>query len=86
VTQPLFEAIEFIGLECQGYMLTGAYGVALESEPRNPLAQWPEPLTEAETSVPWVSLRLKRDQSLAPWRWPKSWSLDFSTFTPEKFR
>jgi hypothetical protein len=86
VTRPLFEVMAAIGLEAQGYLLSSAQADELEVEQREPLTTWPEPLSNDEMQVPWVMLRAKRNQNDPPWRWPQSWSLDFSKFTPEKIR
>ena len=86
VTRPLFEQISSIGLVANGYILTGGNAEDLEFEERNPLSAWLEPLTEKEASVPWVMLRAKREPGSHPMTWPQSWSLDFSRFTPEKYR
>jgi hypothetical protein len=84
VTLPLVDALSGIGLRAGDYLLTGSYIDDLEAEAREPLALWPEPLTEVESAVPWVMLRTKREASQHPMFWPQSWSLDFSNFTPEK--
>jgi hypothetical protein len=84
VTRPLFDLMAGIGLSAAGYLLTGAHTDDLEAEAHQPLASWPETLTEAELAVPWVMLRGKREPGLPPWLWPQVWSLDFSKFTPEK--
>jgi len=57
---------------------------SLEAEVREPLASWPEPLTETERAVPWVNLRAKREADQHPMFWPQAWSLDFSNFTPKR--
>ncbi len=84
VTRPLFEQIQTIGLVAQGYVLTAANVEDLEAEDTTPLVAWPEPLTENETKIPWVLLQAKREPGSAPWTWPRSWSLDFSKFTPRR--
>ena len=86
VTRPLYEAISGIGLHAGDYLLTASHVDNLEFAEQGPLAVWPEPLTDAERAVPWVKLRLRRDQSEPPWKWPRSWSLDFSNFTPQRMQ
>jgi hypothetical protein len=83
-TRPLFELTAGIGLGAGGYLLTAACTDDLEAEAQQPLAGWPEPLTEAELAIPWVRLREKREPGVPPWFWYRVWSLDFSKFTPEK--
>jgi hypothetical protein len=52
-----------------------------------PLFDWPEPLSQTEVQVPWVTITLKI-QNPPAWMNPelarKGWGLDFSMFTPEK--
>jgi hypothetical protein len=84
VTRPLFDALNGIGLRAGDYLLTGSHIDDLEAETREPLASWPEPLTEAERAVPWVMLRAKREPDQHPMFCRQAWSLDFSKFTPEK--
>lgn len=87
VTEPLLNLTSGIYVAVNDYWIAGApaeHFVPLEVPP---LFDLPEPLSQTEMQVPWVTITLKI-QNPPAWMNPalarKGWGLDFSIFTPEK--
>lgn len=87
LTKPLFDLTATIYVIANDYIIAGAdaeYFIPLE---HGPLMSWPEPLSEAEAQVPWVTVTLK---IIDPPEWMNpelartGWDLDLSRYTPMK--
>jgi hypothetical protein len=72
VTRPLADILGQVGLSTGDYVLTWEKSDDLEPELFEPLAAWPEPLSEGELAVPWVILRGKREPGQPPMIQPSS--------------
>jgi hypothetical protein len=87
VTKPLFDLTAGIFVIANDYIIAGAdaeYFIPLNMDP---LADWPEPLSETEAQVPWVTVMLKIVNP-PEWMNPElartGWDLTFSKYKPEK--
>ena len=86
VTTPLAARVQAVGIVANDYLLASVPSESLVVREGDPLAEWPESLSEQERAVSWSHLLLKGDDpSLPPPAWPtRNWFIDFGTYTPEK--
>ena len=87
VTKPLFDLTAGIFVIANDYIIAGAdaeYFIPLDT---GPLVDWPEPLSETEVQVPWITVMLKIVNP-PEWMNPElartGWDLAFSKYTLEK--
>ena len=87
VTKPLFDLTAGIFVIANDYIIAGADAEYFIPLSMDPLADWPEPLSETEAQVPWVTVMLKIVNP-PEWMNPElartGWDLAFSEYTPEK--
>jgi len=87
VTKPLLELVSGIYVVANDYVLAGADSEFFVPLDMGTLVPWPEPLTEAEASVPWVTVMLKIPNPPS-WMIPElartGWDVNFSHYTPQK--
>ncbi len=87
ITEPLFDLTAGIFVIANDYIIAGAdaqYFIPLNS---GPLVDWPEPLSDDEAQVPWVTVMLKivdPPEWMVPELARTSWDLTFSKYTPRK--
>ena len=87
ITKPLFDLTAGVFVIANDYIIAGAdaqYFIPLDGAP---LVDWPEPLSETEAQVPWVTVMLKIVDP-PEWMHPEfartGWDLTFSKYTPQK--
>lgn len=87
VTKPLLEFVSSIYVVANDYVLAGADSKFFVPLDMGTLVPWPEPLTEAEASVPWVTV-MRKIPNPPSWMIPElartGWDVNFSHYTPQK--
>ncbi len=87
MTKPLLEFVLGIYVVANDYVLASADSDSCVTLDMGPLVPWPEPLSEAEASVPWVTVMLKIPNPPS-WMIPElartGWDLKFNHYTPRK--
>jgi len=87
VTKPLFDLTAGIFVIANDYIIAGADAEYFTPLNIGPLVDWPEPLSETEAQVPWITVMLKI-MNPPEWMNPElartGWDLTFSKYTPEK--
>jgi hypothetical protein len=90
MTEPLLEKVQSVALVVNDYVLFACEKERLRSKPA-PMGspwQWPNPLTDEEQRVPWVSVGIETDLPVMgePNRMQvhTMWSLAFASYTPRR--
>jgi hypothetical protein len=84
MTKPLFELVSEVHLLANQYVITRMLVDRLVALDQEPHLEWPEPLSQEESSTPWVVVLIKTSDPDTVTPYWTNWSLEFSRYTPRK--